>query len=109
MDARELLIVALVAVLFLPAPIYCAAQRPRWPFFVGLVAGLVAGAIGGFMIGLLLLAIFDAMHPGDLAQMGASIVLVPAGIGLVGGGCLGMWLGILVWGRAQAKSRSLAR
>jgi len=104
MNVTLLLVVAL---LFLPALIYCATRRPRWPFFVGLVAGLVVGAISGLIIAVLLIVISDAMHPGAIAQMGGAAVYAPMVLGLGGGGCLGMWLGIVLAGRTQARNRRL--
>jgi len=104
MTATQLLVVVLLAALFLAAPIYCARQQPRQPFFQGMFLGLLGGAFGGGIMGIATLVILFKVSPSAFsydAYFGWCLVV--EGFGLFGGGCLGMWLGILVWGRARAK------
>jgi hypothetical protein len=106
MDVSWLVLGAISVVPLLPAPIYCAAQRPRLPFFMGMVGGLAAGAIGGLVImwGVLVLLLWG-QNDGSLF----AVFYGGLAIGGVGGGCLGEWIGIVRMGRAQANSRGLAR
>jgi hypothetical protein len=107
MDNIVLVYVVAAALLVLLPVVFCAAQRPRLPFFAGTIVGAVLGNIMGVLLTTTGMFAADKMGLIFLSQMDyAAVVVVLAGA--FGGGIIGAWAGIIVAARRLA-SRAVRR